>query len=105
MPTTVQPYPVEMTWYNENGKYKYDAIVMVDVYAFDDNFKQQLVDRQSAIYDGWQNDDDYFVVVRNAEGHPDNRDDAPFVNSLYQKGAFANIRKGGTPPASTYQKL
>lgn len=94
-----------MTWYNGNGKYKYDAIVFVDVYPFDPAFKQQLVDKQDAIYDGWQESDDYFLVVRNAESHADYDDSDPFVDSLYVQGTFKGIVKGGKPPASTYRPL
>lgn len=101
---TVKPYPIDVTWYNENGKHKYHDVVFVDVYAFDDAFKQQIVDRQDALVDGWQKGD-YYIVARNAEAHADYDHSDPFVDSLYMPRTFKDIQKGGTPPASTYRPL
>lgn len=81
-------YDIQVDFYKKSGKWGYGGVVTVHHYDFDDQFKQDIVDNQSIIRDGWQSDD-YIVVTGNIN------DDDPFAKRVYPAGSFWGIQKGG----------
>ena len=80
---------IKMDWFNERGKWKYGGVVEVgDIYMFDPNFKQILVNNQTELMDGWE-DHDYYVVLDNI----DNDSNSHFCKCLYPPGSFAGMRR------------
>lgn len=78
---------VRVTFYKASGKWYGEASAAVRHYLFEEEaFKQDIVDTQSGLIDGWQNNG-FFVTVENTS------DDDHFAHHLFGPEAFAGIVK------------
>lgn len=76
---------VNVTFYKLSGKYYTSGTAVVNHFEFEDGYKQDIVNSQNAINEGWQGN--YYVVV-NAD------DDAVgFHDRLYKPEDFIGIHK------------
>lgn len=85
MSEQVEPYTVKLTFYKGTGKYYTEGTATTTHYPFDPAFKQDIVNTQNALSEGWQ--DEFFVTTDNV------RDEDPFACSLYPVGTFADFKK------------
>lgn len=78
---------VHATFYKTTGKYYADCIFeMPDMHIWEDGFKQQFVNNQSEMRNGWQGS--YYVVIENADA-----DSAFFLHRLFPPNSFYRITK------------
>lgn len=80
-------YDINVDFYKLSGKWYAGGSVTVHHYDFDDAFKQDIVDNQEILVDGWQRDN-FIVVTDNL-----NEDD-PFAKRFYEDGAFSDFHRG-----------
>lgn len=76
---------VNLTFYKESGKYYTSGKAIVNHYLFDQEYKQDIVNTQDALRDGWQGN--YFVVVSSddiADG---------FHEALFRTSEFIGVTK------------
>ena len=77
---------IDVDFYKPSGKWYTNCRAVVNHYLFEDEFKQDIVDTQDGMSDGWQ-DGDYYVVTSVPE-HVNG-----FFNALFKPGDFAGIKK------------
>lgn len=61
----VAKYPVQVDFFTGKGNWKYGGVVEVEHMFWDDGFKQDIVNNQSIINDGWQGE--FIVVTSNVD--------------------------------------
>ena len=82
---------VKVTFFAPTGKYKYSAVATVNHFIFEPEFKQDIVNTQDGIHDGWQGQ---FYVLTDMYDEADYDDPhASFVTRLYHPRDFAGIKK------------
>jgi hypothetical protein len=79
---------IDVTFYKESGKWYAKGYAVVNHYLFDEEFKQDIVNTQTAMREGWQNNEYY--VVTSAPKHVNG-----FFEALFQPGEFwGYVREG-----------
>lgn len=78
---------VNLKWFKESGKFAYSGRAVVNHFLFEDGFKQDIVNTQDSIRDGWQDHSDMYLVVTAPE------EVNGFFEVLYTPGRFAGIKK------------
>lgn len=75
---------VVVTFYKKSGKYYTRGTAVVDHFLFEDEYKQDIVNTQNAMREGWQGN--YFLVVtaNDTEG---------FHEALFKPEDFVGIHK------------
>lgn len=76
---------IKLTFYKESGKYYTSGEAVVNHFQFEEGYKQDIVNTQNAMRDGWQGN--YYVVTSsddNAVG---------FHEALFQPSDFKDIKK------------
>jgi len=87
-----------VTWYRDTGKYYSSGEVEIDcAQIWEDDLKQQIIDHQEVMRDGWQSSN-YFVVTQDidvelATFEKANPGKTAFHWHLYLPGAFAKFRR------------
>jgi len=82
---------IEVNWFKPSGKWYASArVTMKAAHIFEDAFKQNLVNAQAELFDGWQ-DNGYYVTTQNAE--PYNVGEVPFALCLWKPDAFKGLRR------------
>lgn len=76
---------IRLNFYNKHGKWKYSGKALVNHYLFEDGFKQDIVDTQTAIVDGWQGE--YFVQTSCPE------EVNGFFEALFLPSSFNDIER------------
>lgn len=76
---------VNITFYKESGKYYTSGVATVNHFQFEEGYKQDIVNTQNAMRDGWQGH--YYVVVSSDD------DAVGFHEALFFPDEFRNIRK------------
>lgn len=80
---------IDVTFYKRSGKYYGRSYAIVNHFLFEEEFKQDIVDTQKALMDGWQEGNDFYVVTT-APKHVNG-----FYESIFMPGAFAGYKKQG----------
>lgn len=80
---------IDVNFYKKTGKWYESCQINVDHYIFEDEFKQEIVDKQTALIDGWQNND-YYVVI--SDTYENNKD--PNYHGFYNRLFLSNVFKG-----------
>lgn len=78
---------IHVTFYKSSGKYYSSGTAIVNHFLFQDEYKQDIVNTQDCLADGWQDHSDFYVTT----SAPD--DAEGFYEALYQPGAFKGIKK------------
>ena len=76
---------VNLTFYKLSGKYYTSGTAVVNHHLFEDEYKQDIVNTQNGMRDGWPGN--YFVVVSSDDNV------TGFQEALFLPDDFANIRK------------
>lgn len=76
---------IRVDFYKESGKWYAGGDVLVEHYLFQEGFKQDIVNNQNILYDGWQGN--YIVVTNNHE------DDDNFAKQVFLPSKFYGIQK------------
>lgn len=76
---------VNLTFFKKSGKYYTSGKAIVNHYLFEDEYKQDIVNTQTAMREGWQGG--YFVVI-SADADVDG-----FHEALFMPGDFEGIKK------------
>lgn len=69
----------------QSGKWYSGGTVKVDHYLFEKEFKQDIVNNQKVLHDGWQGE---FVIVTD-----NNNDDDPFAKRIFRAEEFIGVRR------------
>ena len=77
---------IDVTFYKSTGKYYASGTAVVNHFLFEDGFKQDIVNTQTELADGWQNDD--FYVVTSAPEHVNG-----FFEKLWMPGTFSGLKR------------
>lgn len=78
---------VDIKFYKSTGKFYSSGKAVVNHYLFEDGFKQDIVNTQSELRDGWQDHENFYLVVTAPE-HVNG-----FFEHLFMPGAFKGIKK------------
>lgn len=78
---------IDVTFFKSSGKWYAGGRAVVDHFLFEDGFKQDIVNTQSELMDGWQEHDSY-IVVTSAPEHVNG-----FYNRLFHPGEFRGYKK------------
>lgn len=78
---------VKVTFYKRGGKFYSNGYAYVNHFLFEDEYRQDIVDTQDSLMDGWQNDEFYVTVTE----HDDSTQH--FNERLFMPGAFAGFRR------------
>lgn len=81
----MKPYNVKVTFYKETGKYYADCLLSSTHYLWEEEFKQDIVNNQNCLKDGWQGE---FIVTTENEN-----DNDPFCCQMFKSHEFKNIKK------------
>jgi len=76
---------IKLTFYKKSGKYYTSGEAIVNHFQFEDEYKQDIVNTQNAMRDGWQGN--YFVVT-SSDDHA-----VGFHEALYLPNEFKGLRK------------
>lgn len=76
---------VNLTFFKESGKYYTGGKAVVNHFLFEDEYKQDIVNTQTGMRDGWQGN--YYVVVSSDD------DAVGFHEALFTPDKFAGIAK------------
>ncbi len=86
---------IRVTWYKDTGKwYATDDLVKIpdNCYLYSDNFKQEIVNNQREMMDGWQ-ENGWYVVVSDTPADSLSPNYTRFYNHLFKPYAFKGIVK------------
>lgn len=78
---------IDVTFYKQSGKFYSSGVAVVNNYLFDEGFKQDIVNTQNSLADGWQDHEDFYVVT-SAPEHVNG-----FFEQLWQPGSFRGIKR------------
>jgi hypothetical protein len=76
---------IRVDFYKESGKWYAGGNVLVNHHLFQDGFRQDIVNNQQILFDGWQGN--YIVVTDNLEG------DELFAKQIFLPSKFNEIYK------------
>lgn len=76
---------IRVDFYKDSGKWYSGGKVKVSHHLFEEEFKQDIVDNQSILHDGWQG---RFIVVTDNIG-----DDPYFAKAVFHLGEFSGVKK------------
>lgn len=76
---------IRVDFFRESGKWYSGGEVKVNHLLFEDEFKQDIVDNQEILHDGWQGS--YIVVTDDVE------DDGLFSKAVFLPSQFKYLRK------------
>ncbi|HSH24051.1 MAG TPA: hypothetical protein VLA13_00735 [Massilibacterium sp.] len=79
---------IDVSFYKQTGKWYASGTAVVNHFLFEEGFKQDIVDTQTELVDGWQNDS--FYVVTSAPEHVNG-----FFKALFEPGTFKGFMKRG----------
>jgi hypothetical protein len=77
---------IDVAFYKSSGKWYASGKAVVNHFIFEDGFKQDIVNTQTELVDGWQEDE--FYVVTSAPEHVNG-----FFEVLWKPGEFSGIKK------------
>ncbi|RHW37301.1 hypothetical protein D1B31_16170 [Neobacillus notoginsengisoli] len=80
-------HKISVTFYKESGKYYSSGTAVVNHFMFEDGYKQDIVNTQDCLRDGWQEHSDFYVVTSASD------DVDGFHEALYKPGAFKGIKR------------
>lgn len=85
---------IQVDWFKDSGKWYSGTVVEIpdDCHIWSDNFKQEIVNNQDTMMDGWQNSD-YYVVTRSHAADELSPNSRSFYHRLFNKGDFKGIKK------------
>lgn len=78
---------IKIVFYKLSGKWYGSGEAIVNHYMFEDKYKQDIVNTQNVLMDGWQDHENFVVVVSGME------DEEGFNEGLFQPNAFKGIKK------------
>ena len=81
---------IDVKFYKASGKWYTSTQAVVNHLIFEDGFKQDIVDTQCGLVDGWQDDDDYYVVTSVPE-HVNG-----FFEAMFHPGEFRGFKRKGS---------
>lgn len=76
---------IDVTFFKKTGKYYTSTRAVVNHFIFEDGFKQDIVNTQDTLHDGWQGE--YFVVT-SAPEHVNG-----FFEGLFHPKEFEGIKE------------
>lgn len=82
---------VKLIFYKGNGKFYTGGEATVKHWLYEDEYKQDIVDTQNALIEGWQNSD-FYVQVTEHENYAGKSVDT-FDEHLFTIGAFKGLEK------------
>lgn len=84
---------IEVEFYRPTGKYYSGGIVQIpdDCELWHDNFKQEIINNQKILIDGWQGS--YYVLTNDTKENFIQRNYNRFYKRLFQPHEFAGILK------------
>lgn len=84
---------IYVDFFKPGGKWSLGGEVEIndDIYLFSDSFKQEIVNNQNIITEGWQGH--YFVVTSDTVENHQNVNYKGFFKRLFQPWEFAGINK------------
>jgi len=77
---------IDVNFYKKSGKWYARTRAIVNHFLFKDGFKQDIVNSQDCLMDGWQ--EDGFIVVTSAPEHVNG-----FFERVFFPGEFSGINK------------
>lgn len=80
---------IDVSFYKSSGKWYASGKAIVNHFLFEDGFKQDLVNTQTELGDGWQEDE--FYVVTSAPEHVNG-----FFEKMFKPGAFRDFKREAT---------
>lgn len=84
----VEPYLIKIDFFKKgSGKWYSGGEVEVSHYIYDDGFLQDIVNNQTILRDGWQDEDFFNVVTRNV----DDDGDEPYAHHLFDSSRFVGL--------------
>lgn len=83
----MESYKLKVTFYKANGKYYMDGFAITSHYYWDSRFKQDIVNSQDCMTDGWQGN--FLLVIENTN------DDDPFAQVVHFPEYYTNLKKEG----------
>lgn len=78
---------IDIAFYKQSGKWYGNGRAVVNHFLFDDEFKQDIVNTQTALMDGWQEHENFYVVT-SAPEHVNG-----FYEALFHPGDFKGLKK------------
>lgn len=86
---------IRVDWFKPSGKwYAGGEVEIGDLYLFDDELKQAIVDNQNHIGEGWQGY--YDVVTSDTEENWRDESYTKFFKHLFHSGKFLGIKRKNT---------
>jgi len=76
---------IDVTFFKKTGKFYANTYAVVNHFIFEEGFKQDIVNTQEALREGWQGD---FIVVVTAPKHVNG-----FFEGLFYPEEFEGIKK------------
>jgi hypothetical protein len=86
---------IQIDWYRETGKWAYGGEIEIGdgTFLWHNDFKQQIVNNQNIINDGWQDSDYYHVVVSDTHADSLSPNYRGFFKHYFPPGSFNGIRQ------------
>src|SRR5687767_3640388 len=86
---------IQIDWFKQTGKWAYGGETQVQdgTYLFDEDFKQQIVNNQKIILDGWQDSDFYHIVISDTHADSLSPNYRGFFKYYFAPGSFKGIKK------------
>ena len=86
---------IQVDWFKSTGKWAYGGEIEVrdDIHIWSDDLKQQIVDNQGIIVDGWQNSDYYHVLTSDTCADSLSPNYRGFFKHYFPPGSFKGIVK------------
>ena len=86
---------IRVDWFEKTGKWAYGGDVQIadGTYLWSDNFKEDIVNNQNIINDGWQESDYWYILTRNHPADELSPNFCGFHFYLFEPGSFKGIKK------------
>lgn len=86
---------IQIDWFKESGKWGYGGEIEIkdNTYLWSDDFKQQIVNNQDIIQDGWQESDYWHVLTSDTHADSLSPNYRGFFKYYFAPGSFKGVKR------------